>query len=130
MIVTPMQIQAIQLKRSVRLLTSSSGDKKWPLVHPNRRRLQNLKIHLTRDELLARPPSLAPIKNKQNIPEPAKQDLKIIALHASIPFVGKPDFSCRYSFVLFSYYSYKKTNNWKVLVSWIMEFSFLQVNNN
>jgi len=80
----------LQSKISIRFSSSSFVTKKWPLSHPNRRRLQRLRHHLQRDELLIRPPSpsLAPTKNPGHLPEPTPQDLKIVALHASIPFVG------------------------------------------
>ncbi|KAL3775167.1 hypothetical protein ACHAWO_002626 [Cyclotella atomus] len=78
--------------RSWRYISSSAkGEKKWPLIHPNRRRLQNLKSHLNlaRDELLARPPPLALIKKHDGkVSEPTREQLRVVTLHASIPFVG------------------------------------------
>jgi hypothetical protein len=54
--------------------------------------LQNLQSHLARDELLARPPPLALIKKHNGIvPEPTREQLRVVALHASIPFVGELD---------------------------------------
>lgn len=88
--IASVRISTYQLKQSLRFLsTSAENSGKWPLVHPNRRRLQNLKSHLTRDKLLARPPSLALDKKHANIREPSRHDLKVVALHASIPFVGE-----------------------------------------
>ena len=83
--------QTLQSKLSLRFSSSSFVTKKWPLSHPNRRRLQRLRYHLQRDELLIRPPSpsLAPTKKPGHVPEPTPQDLKIVAFHASIPFVGQ-----------------------------------------
>jgi hypothetical protein len=54
--------------------------------------LQNLKSHLNlaRDELLARPPPLALIKKHDGkVSEPTREQLRVVTLHASIPFVGE-----------------------------------------
>lgn len=90
MVMTFFRPKTLQSKLSLRFSSSSFVTKKWPLSHPNRRRLQRLRYHLQRDELLIRPPSpsLAPTKKPGHVPEPTPQDLKIVAFHASIPFVG------------------------------------------
>ncbi|KAL3800654.1 hypothetical protein HJC23_006116 [Cyclotella cryptica] len=75
--------------RSLRSLSSSSRDEKWPLTHPCRRSLRNLQEHLRRDELLVTAPSkMSPTSSSVEVAEPTQRELRIIALHSSIPFVG------------------------------------------
>ncbi|KAL7478971.1 hypothetical protein ACHAW6_004723 [Cyclotella cf. meneghiniana] len=89
--VSVIQSHAGTASRSLRSLSSSSRDDKWPLTHPCRRSLLNLQEHLRRDELLANPPSpltKSPTSNNGEVLEPTRRELRLIALHSSIPFVG------------------------------------------
>jgi hypothetical protein len=75
-----------------RTLSSSPGEEKWPLVHPCSRSLQNLRNHVRQDELLSRPQPISQQKTPKkngNVLEPTPGQLRIVALHASIPFVGQ-----------------------------------------
>lgn len=73
--------------------SSSSKKDKWPTTHPQKQRLEYQQEYLRRDKLLPPPPSAlsAMIKTKvspDSVPEPTRQQLRIVALHQAIPFVG------------------------------------------
>ena len=78
--------------RILRRHMSSSKDK-WPADHPHKQRLQYQQDVIRRDKLLPPPPSTIAtmVKTKispDSVPEPTKQQLRIVALHQAIPFVG------------------------------------------
>lgn len=74
-------------------MSSSKNNDKWPTIHPEKHRLQYQQEVIRRDKLLPPPPSTLStvIKTKvspDSVPEPTKQQLRIVALHQAIPFVG------------------------------------------
>eukprot|EP00984_Skeletonema_dohrnii_P017858 scaffold8219_cov117-Skeletonema_dohrnii-CCMP3373.AAC.2 len=77
-----------------RQMSSSSKNKdKWPIIHPKKQRLQYQQEVIRRDKLLPPPPSTLAtmVKTKvspDSVPEPTKEQLRIVALHQAIPFVG------------------------------------------
>lgn len=78
--------------RILRRHKSSSKDK-WPKSHPEKQQLKNQQEVIRGDKLLPPPPSTLPnaVKPKvspDSVPEPTKQQLRIVALHQAIPFVG------------------------------------------
>ncbi|KAL7448281.1 hypothetical protein ACHAWC_000498, partial [Mediolabrus comicus] len=83
------------LRRRLTSSSSSSSTKKdkWPTTHPQKQRLEYQQEYLRRDKLLPPPPSALStmIKTKvspDSVPEPTRQQLRIVALHQAIPFVG------------------------------------------
>jgi len=72
----------------------SSNNGKWPANHPQKQRLQYQQQMIRSDKLLPPPPStIATMKKTKispdnDVPEPTKQQLRIVALHQAIPFVG------------------------------------------
>jgi hypothetical protein len=87
-------LRAAPIIRTLRRHNMSSSTKdKWPTVHPEKHRLHYQQEIIRRDKLLPPPPSTLStmIKTKvspDSVPEPTKQQLRIVALHQSIPFVG------------------------------------------
>jgi len=71
----------------------SSSKEKWPTIHPKKQRLQYQQEVIRRDKLLPPPPSTLAtmVKTKvspDSVSEPTKEQLRIVALHQAIPFVG------------------------------------------
>lgn len=92
---TPRSCCRSTLLRILRRQMSSSSKKKdkWPTIHPKKQRLQYQQEVIRRDKLLPPPPSTlaTTIKTKvspDSVSEPTKEQLRIVALHQAIPFVG------------------------------------------
>ena len=85
--ILPMSSARIILRRHM------SSREKWPTEHPQKQQLQYQQEVIRNDKLMPPPPSTlaASIKTKvslDSIPEPTREQLRVVALHQAIPFVG------------------------------------------